>query len=414
MKISVILCQFICWSIPIFGVAQEYLPQTRGYVGAEVSMGWLGDSNRDFPEHRLQKAFFLNIGKDHRGGLKDWEYYLKRPKTGISLGFSNLGNTTELGYVYSLLPYVEFDLFPKTLDKLSLLVAFGGSYITEKYDLETNPFNKAVSTHINWSYKSTIFYEVFEGDKTSWRIGLGYFHHSNGHIRKPNRGYNSILLGTSVDFENKTPSVVTTPIKERLRSTQWFYTSRFGFGLNTFTDVFNDKMPVYTAALSGGKVINKTFKFGAGVYYNFYQHYYDYIVNEETLIKTQEPQFADHPIVNASSFGIFGSGEILLGHVGIEMNIGFNLFKPFYKIDWQLNEGYTTFVNGEEFIILGDLNTYYQIKRMVSSRMGLKYYLFDTDRSPKHNIFIGAFINANLGQADFSELTVGYVHRFDF
>ena len=414
MKICLLFSQIICWSIPFSGMAQQYLPKTPAYLGAEVSMGWLGDSNSDFPEHRLQKSIFLNLGKDHRGGLKDWEYYLKGPKTGISFGFSDLGNTAELGYAYSFLPYAEFALFPKMLDNLSLLVAFGGSYMTEKYDPETNPFNKGVSTHINWSYKSSIFYDVLKGDKSTWRIGLGYFHHSNGHVRKPNRGYNSILLAASVDFENRPPLVVRAPAKERIRSTQWFYTARLGVGINSFSDVFNDKEPVYTAALSGGKVINKTFKFGVGLYYHFYQHYYNYIINEETLIRTQEPQFTDHPIANASSFGIFGSGEILLGHVGMEMNIGLNFFKPFYKIDWQLNEGYTTFVNGEEFIVLGELNTYYQIKKYVSSRMGLKYYLFDTDRSPKHNIFIGAFTNANLGQADFSELTVGYVHRFDF
>jgi len=414
MKICLILSQIICWSIPLSVMAQQYSPKAPAYLGVEVAIGWLGDSNSDFPEHRLQKSVFLNLGKNHSGGLKDWEYYLKGAKTGISLGFSDLGNTADLGYAYSVLPYAEFALFPKKLNNLSLLVAFGGSYFTEKYDPETNPFNKGVSTRMNWSYKSSILYDVLKGDKSTWRIGLGYFHHSNGHVRKPNRGYNSILLGASVDFNNKPPLVVTTPSTERLRSTQWFYTARLGLGINSFSDVFNDKEPVYTAALSGGKVINKTFKFGVGLYYNFYQHYYNYIINEETLIRTQEPQFTDHPIANASSFGIFGSGEILLGHVGMEMNIGLNFFKPFYKIDWQLNEGYTTFVNGEEFIVLGELNTYYQIKKYVSSRMGLKYYLFDTDRSPKHNIFIGAFINANLGQADFSELTVGYVHRFDF
>ena len=414
MKICVILCKILCWSIPLSTMAQQYLPKTPALIGAEVANGWLADSNSAFPEHGLQKSIFLSFGKNHSGGLKDWEYYLKGPKTGISFGFSDLGDTDELGYVYSILPYAEFALFPKKINNLSILVAFGGSYITEKYDLETNPFNKAVSTHINWSYKSTVLYEVIEGEKASWRMGLGYFHHSNGHVRKPNRGYNSFLLSASADFENKKPKVLTAPIKERIRSTQWFYTARLGLGINSLSDVFNDKRPVYQAALSGGKVINRTFKFGAGLYYNFYQHYYDYIVNEETLIKTQEPQFTDHPIINASSFGIFGSGEILLGHVGMEMNIGLNFFKPFYKIDFQLNAGYTIFVNGEEFIVLGELNTNYQTRKLVSSRMGLKYYVFDTDRSPKHNIFIGAFLNANLGQANFSELTVGYVHRFDF
>jgi len=395
-------------------MTQEYLPKTSTYLEMDVSIGWMGSSNSNFPIHRLQKNVFLNFGEDHGDGLKDWEHYLKGLKTGISLGFSDLGNTSDLGYAYSILPYAEFALFPKKMDNLSLMLAFGGSYVTKKYDLQTNPFNKGVSTHINWSFKSSILYNVFKGDKSTWKIGLGYFHYSNGHVRKPNRGYNSILLSTLVDFKMMPNLVESTPSSEHLRSMHWYYAARLGVGLNSFSDVFNDKEPVYAVSLSGGKIINRTFKYGLGLYYHFYQHYYDYIINEETLVRTQEPQFSQRPIINASNLGIFGSAELLLGQVGMEMNIGLNFYKPFYKLDWQLNKGYTHFVNGEEIIVLGELNSYYQIKKYVFSRMGLKYYFFDVDSSPKNNMFIGAFINANLGQADFSELTIGYVHKFDF
>lgn len=400
--------------IPLFGITQEYIPKSSTYHELDVSIGWMGNSNSNFPKHRLQKNIFLNFGQDHSGGLKDWEYYLNGPKTGISLGFSDLGNPSNLGYAYSILPYVEFTLFPEKTDNLSLLLAFGGSYVTKKYDLETNPYNKGVSTHVNWSYKSSILYNVFKGDKSTWRIGLGYFHYSNGHVRKPNRGYNSVLLSVLASFEKKPNFVDSVPSNIPSRSIYWYYEARLGVGINSFSDVFKDKKPVYAVSLSGGKVINRTFKYGLGLYYHFYQHYYDYIINDETLIRTQEPQFANRSILNASRLGIFGSAELLLGQVGMEMNIGLNVFKPFYIIDWQLNKGYTQFVNGEEIIVLGEMNSYYKIKKHVFSRMGLKYYFIDMDSKSRHNIYVGAFINANLGQADFSELTVGYVHKFDF
>ena len=38
----------------------------------------------------------------------------------------------------------------------------------------------------------------------------------------------------------------------------------------------------------------------------------------------------------------------------------------------------------------------------------MKAYLLNTDTAPRHNLFLGTFINANLGQADFTELTLGY------
>lgn len=412
VKLSSCFGVIVCGLISISAFAQQESSLSYGYLGFDVSVGMLGDSNSNFPEHGLQKSIFLNLGIYDAEDKKYWRHYLNRPKTGLSIGLSDLGDKEALGYVYSVMPYAEFTLFPKKIDGFSLLVSFGGSYITKQYDKESNPYNKAVSTRLNWSYKSFLYYDVLKNNKNVWRVGFGYFHHSNGHTRKPNRGYNSFLIGTSVDFIDKASIHRNTTSEKYPKKMEWFYTGRLGIGQNSLSDVFNNKDEVYSAAFSVGKIINRTFKFGVGLYYNFYNHYYEYIVNDETLVRTQEPHFKDHPVRYASAMGISGSAELLLSHVGLELNVGLNYFKPFYKIDWQLNEGYTTFPNGEENIVLGEFDGYYNVKHYVSSRMGLKYYLFDTDKAPKHNFFVGAFINANLGQADFSEFTLGYEHRF--
>ncbi|SDQ30561.1 acyloxyacyl hydrolase [Flagellimonas zhangzhouensis] len=393
--------------------AQQELPKNYGYLGFDVYVGMLGNSNSEFPEHGIQKSLFFNVGQFGSKEPKYWRYHLNGPKTGISLGFTDLGNKDALGYAYSVMPYAEFSLFPKTLDGFSLWVSMGGSYMTRRYNKETNPYNKGVSTRLNWSYNSFLYYTLLKNRSTNWRMGVGYAHHSNGHTRKPNRGYNSVLWGTSINFKNEAIIPIERDPKEYPKVLEWYYTGRFGVGQNSFSDIFNDKEEVFAVAFSAGKIINRTFKFGVGLYYNFYRHYYNYIKNEETLVRTQEPQFTESPIISASALGISGSAELLLSHVGMELNVGLNYYKPFYKIDWQLNEGYTYFPNGEEEIVLGELDGYYNIKRLVSSRMGLKYYLLDTDKAPKHNFFVGAFINANLGQADFSEFTFGYVRRFN-
>ena len=84
----------------------------------------------------------------------------------------------------------------------------------------------------------------------------------------------------------------------------------------------------------------------------------------------------------------------------------FNFTKPFYKVDYKLNEGK---IIDDGSYQLGKLDWYYNVKHLISSRFGLKYYALNTNNSPKHNVFLGAFINANLGQADFTELGIGYV-----
>ncbi len=51
--------------------------------------------------------------------------------------------------------------------------------------------------------------------------------------------------------------------------------------------------------------------------------------------------------------------------------------------------------------------TTYKLKSLFPTRLGVKLYLFNTNKIPKNNLYIGANINANYTQADFSELSLG-------
>jgi hypothetical protein len=72
-----------------------------------------------------------------------------------------------------------------------------------QYDTETNPFNRAITTKVNWSFLSFLYYDVFKTDKTDWRFGLGYLHHSNGHTNLPNQGLNSLAASISAKIDSK-------------------------------------------------------------------------------------------------------------------------------------------------------------------------------------------------------------------
>ena len=260
-----------------------------------------------------------------------------------------------------------------------------------------------------------MYYDLSKRKRTTFRVGLGLTHHSNGHTSLPNKGINSIVASVETEFMSKKALDKLRPIqrdtmlkKHKIR----YLNVRTGIGQNVLSEVFNDKKEVYSLAISTGKVINSTFRLGFGVFYRVYEHYYDYISNNEQLIEDFYPYFADNPFLYASNFGLMAEGELLLGHIGAEINIGFNIFKPSYKIDWQLNEGYNFVREGEFVTILGELDSYYEIKRSIPARLGLKYYLRSTAKNPIHNLYLGAHINANLGQADFTELSLGYEYRF--
>ncbi|NND88407.1 MAG: deacylase, partial [Flavobacteriaceae bacterium] len=245
----------------------------------------------------------------------------------------------------------------------------------------------------------------------------------NGHTRLPNQGLNSFLIGLEAQYDYSLPNLESdglSPIARNFNRSSYNYIEfRTGIGQNALSNYFNQRKEVYSLAVSYGKVINRTFKFGGGFYYRFYEHYYDYIRGEKQYINEEYPEFKEKPFLYASTYGIFGSFELLLNHVGLEVNIGANFSKPFYEIDWRISQGFShTFENSEGVIVIGvedtPFSTKYEIKKVVSSRMGVKYYFWATEKLPLHNLYIGAHINANLGQADFSEFSVGYIYSFNF
>lgn len=403
-----------------FGQQRSDTLKYSNFVAPEILLGTLSEPNTDFPEVGMQKTLYLTFGKYHNNSNQEWAYRLHYPKTGFSLGFSDYGNSEQVGRSYSLLPYAEFGLFGS--QKLNALFGLGASYHDVQYDIKKNPYNKAVSTSFAWAFRGALTYDLFTFEHSKLRISLNYLHHSNGHVSLPNQGMNSFLLGASFEtgiFRYKVLTYSAEEIPKFSRFTYNFLDIRFGLGQNVLSQIFNDRKAIYTAAFSYGKVINNTYKLSVGAHYRFYEHYYDYIKNEEELVLERYPQFLENPFGYASNFGIHGSGELLLNHFGVEFQLGFNIYKPAYQIDWILNQGYVFIAydpDDEPYIavVYGELDWYYEVKRTVSSRLGLKYYLFGTDKQPVHNFYVGAYINANLGQADFNELSFGYVYSFNF
>ncbi|WP_283642876.1 acyloxyacyl hydrolase [Croceibacter atlanticus] len=379
------------------------------YLSPEILVGKTLPANTDFPNTNLQTALFFSFGTYNLDNEQEWAVRLNYPKTGLSLAVIDFGNPDQVGQAITVMPFVEFSVFKKYSDNFNLNVGYGASYMNTQYDFETNPLNRAITTKVNWSFRSFLYYNVLKDKLTNWRLGLGYIHHSNGHTRLPNQGLNSLLASVSATINtSKVESV--KPHKPKLEQKSETYTSsRFGLGYNTLSDSINTKKEVYTVAFEIGKVINKTFKFGGGFYARYYQHFYDYIKDEEALINSQYPNFKDNAFAYSTNYGVFGTAELLLGHLGVELDLGLNLYKPFYKLEWQITQGYRADSGN---YVYADLDSYYELKRTISSRLGVKYYLITNNKSPKHNLFLSAHINANLGQADFSEISLGYTYRF--
>lgn len=412
---------FFLISFQLFSQVEKSVKRSSFIITPEILVGMTAEANENFPEHDLFYGFALSVGWEQDKYPQEWSQRLNTPRLGLGLAYSNFGNKDSLGYALSFMPFIEFKAFKK--EKLKISIGSGATYFNKIYDPISNPNNKAVSTDLSWALRVFMNYKILSGQQVDWKIGGGYFHHSNGHTRLPNQGYNSFLFSISTDIKNQktsNSSILDYEAPVYSKSKYDYISFRTGLGLNVLSRSFNDKKGVYTLAGEYGKVFNNTFKLGVGFYYRFYQTYYDYIVDNESLVQEgrEFDYFTENPWRYATNIGLSLNGEILFGHFGADFSLGINIHKPAYAIDWRINQGWE-FVPREipeqSNIVLGDTDeTYYKFKHLLATRIGLKYYLINTNKAPKNNIFIGAHINANLGQADFTEINIGYVHSFKF
>ncbi len=406
------------------------IPNYNNFYTLGISLGNTPSTNPGFPETKLYKSLLFAIGNTNLDNKDEWAYRLRNPNTGISLEFSDFGNPEYLGYSLSALSFIEYGLFKKHTQRLTMQLGIGASYFSYTYKNLPYSFNnypennsRGVSTKLTWAFKLLFNYNFIMNKKASWKAGVGFFHQSNGHTNLPNNGYNTVLLSVSRQAFYKKLEPIKNEDKfnknEFKKTSQFFLDMRMGIGVNVLSETINERNGVYTLAPTFGKIINKTFKIGIGFFYRYYKNYYNYIINEGELVVEDNPHFMRYPNKYASNYGVFINSEFLLGHLSIEATIGYNIFKPFYETDWRLTEGFYWNFHYEDGTteikyVYGEKGKYPKGKQAITTRLGLRYYLFSNEKAPKNNFYIGANINANLSQADFSELSFGYVHSFGF
>ncbi len=310
--------------------------------------------------------------------------YYNFPLLGVHAGFHRLGNNLVYGNEINLMPVLGLNL-----KKGMFQWGIGASYFTKTH--RQNEQNKSIGSHFNWAFQWMYFRTFRLNEDRNLRLGIGYHHSSNGHTQLPNYGLNSAVI--SMGLTPKTLNSSLSNQKAIPKSRKLFLLARSGIGFHelgsTTSPVGGVKKLVFSTSLGVGFTFKEHFRWYAGFGTRHYQHYADSIANS--------PELQDLNVHPNNHFFLMGI-EYLIYNVGISIEGGINLSKPFY---YHFAEKYE---NTESIK--------YTLKKIFPSRMGLKLYMLNTAKKPKHNLYISAHINANFGQADFSEASLGYVYNF--
>ena len=119
---------------------------------------------------------------------------------GIGYLFSGLGNRDIYGHNHALF----YNLLGRPVIKslpLRFNIGFGLAWLTKKYDLETNYFNRAFGSHLNAYAQLGVRGRIpLKEDRLSLNTGLTFNHVSNGAVNAPNLGLNLFTLNAGLEF----------------------------------------------------------------------------------------------------------------------------------------------------------------------------------------------------------------------
>jgi hypothetical protein len=386
------------------GLTADEAPYRNFFLEPELMIGKNIPVYDEFPHTSYRRDISLNLGYIYRDSTRHWVSFYHYPTIGISATYSDLGNAEVLSKEYSLIPYIIFKTSGNPRRSVDFRFGLGVTYCTNPYDEEHNPENLVLGSNFNWGFRLFIYKNLIVSRRFLFRPGLGYLHASNGHTVLPNYGLNSVVLSLAFQFPqgDYDPSFAMKQNKLPIdRTKHYFMEVRTGLGWHklggTTGPIGNPTYLISSTTVSGGIIVKQQVKLHAGLGYRYYSSFYNYIQNTpDSVFMTDPGYFRKNPGWRSSNLYVLLGGEFLIGHFGLDLQGSINFYKPFFREfneRWEFKKGF-----------------FYDINRLISTRMGLKYYVFDTSKMPRHNVWAGTHINANLGKADFMDVSVGYCY----
>jgi hypothetical protein len=324
-------------------------------------------------------------------GSKEWHQLYHYPKTGYLLVFGGLGNKRELGNVFGFVPNMTLNAANKKWYAPRITLGLGVAYFNNPFNDPENVTNLYIGSSFTAMGYASVYVQPRLRVNLDLKAGISVFHCSNGHVQIPNLGINLPALNIGIVYkpsalpENFTKNPVVLP-KAKIH-----VNIRAGMGVHqlarTTEPIGTAKYAVYVSDIYISRRFGAINNVQAGIEINHYNSYYNYIVREN--------MFGSDRKLKATVVTAFLGHEFMIGHVSLLSQGGINIYNPFYREyvkQFKSDQGIKT-----------------ELKKYISTRLGLQYYIWDPKYCTRHNIFVGAYIKANFGQADFICSQVGFV-----
>lgn len=304
----------------------------KGYVFA--TNDFLRGSNIESTRINAFQTFSLKYSTQTTGD-KLWQQLYKYPNWGIGVYVADFYNPEEIGIPFALFGF--FNAPFKRWDKLQFNyeLGFGATFNWKSFNPVTNKYNIAIGAGESFMIDAGLNLEYNLTDRIEFVSGFSLTHFSNGALKKPNFGINTVApkIGLKYNFYNH-PAFRTQEVPVFSPKNEWLL-SVFGGAKNVIFDSINIDIiekyegiyfPVFGISTAYNRQISYMSKIGFGMTFS-----YDGSVNTQIAIEENELDPVDGPLTDKLQLSIYPSYELVVNKVSLILQPAFYLYRKKIK-----------------------------------------------------------------------------------
>lgn len=306
-------------------------------------------------------------------GKHHWEVVYGYPIIGVSIWYSPLGGSSEIGSAIAIYPFINFPLVQNEVQSLNFRLGCGLSYLTNYFDRLDNYKNFAIGSHINITGSLFLEYRRKISKMMTLTAGFGLTHFSNGSTKTPNYGLNTLTASVGVtSFLGRPNPKMNKKILPQLYKFEFDGKKTldidFGFslGVKDMSQQYGKRFMVYAFYANIFKQVSWKSKFGGGLDLT-------YDVSDKYILDWAGRTYKND--LQLLKPGLSAAYQLVMGNLSFVFNFGI------YLAGKEMSEG-----------------SLYQ-------RLTLKYLFAD-------NLFANIVLNSNWGKAEYIGFGIGY--QIDF
>jgi hypothetical protein len=261
----------------------------------------------------------LNISKPSLGN-KLWQIENNKPDMGITLQCLDFKNPSQLGYALTMAPYIEIPLNKKQkASRVILRLCWGATYITKCFNIESNPKNIAIGSHLNAYVQFKWFWQLQLTKNLRLEPGFAFTHASNGKSENPNLGLNVVSINAGLNYlipAKAKPEVTKIDSSTKVKSKNEIM-AVVAYGFNE-RSVATPELNCFVLSMAYQRNVRNTHKFSAGMDVFYDQNYFSDYQNAFS----KQPQGFDKLRISARLGYSYN-----VGRISFPVEVGYYIFQ---------------------------------------------------------------------------------------